>query len=137
MLVLVIALGVRNRPATLLGLGLVCLLALSAWPVYEFGQEGFDRVLSMADDPGQAYLRYHAHLAERWVSLYYLTAGVAAVGLLLAWKWPKSLPFSSVLALLLAAGSLLAGIFTAEAGGQIRHREFRYGPPPKGFETSP
>ena len=63
-------------------------------------------------------------------SFFYVTAGVAALGCFLAWKWPRTLVYSSVLALVLAAGSLSAGIFIAKAGGQIRHREFRSGPPP-------
>ncbi len=130
MVALLAALVVRNRVAIFIGLALVGLLALSVWPVYEFGEEGFDRVLSMADDPGQAFLKHHAHLAGRWVFLYYLTAGVAALGFGSAWKWPRILVPASILALLLAAASLIAGIYIAQAGGQIRHREFRFGPPP-------
>jgi len=131
MVALVVALIVKSRAATLIGLALVGALALSAWPVYEYGQAGFDRVLSMADEPGQAFLRYHAHLAARWVFLYYLTAGVAALGLGLTWKWPRVLTPASLVALVLAAASLTAGIFIAQAGGDIRHREFRDGPPPQ------
>jgi hypothetical protein len=130
MVALSVALVARNRTSILLSLSLVGLLALSAWPVAHYGEAGYDRVLSMADEPGQAFLRYHAHLADRWVFLYYLTAGVALLGLGLAWKWPKSLPFSSLLALALAAASVVAGLFIAHAGGQVRHREFRLGPPP-------
>jgi hypothetical protein len=130
MLSLGIALLFRNRPGTLAGLALVGLLALSVWPVYHYGEGGYDRVLSMADDDGRAFLRRHQELAERWVFAYYATAGVAGVGFLLAWKWPKSLPFSSGLALVLAGASVAAGIFIAQVGGEIRHREFRTGPPP-------
>jgi hypothetical protein len=69
-------------------------------------------------------------LAERWVCLYFLTAGTAGVGFLLAWKWPGTLVFSSILALMLAAVSLAAGIAIAKAGGAVGHREFRFDPPP-------
>ncbi len=130
MLALVIALVIRNRQAIRIGLALVSLLCLSVWPVYEYGQAGYDRVLSMADENGQAFLRYHAQLAERWVVLYYVTAGVAALGFGLSWKWPRLLMPLSLLSLVLALVSLLAGIVIAHAGGQVRHREFRYGPPP-------
>ena len=124
------ALVMRNRPATLVSLGLLALMALSAWPVYSYGEAGYDRVLSMSDDAGQAFLKHHAHLAERWVFLYYLTAAVAAVGIGLSWKWPRLLNVTSILSLLLALASLTAGIFIAHAGGEIRHREFRSSPPP-------
>ena len=124
------ALVMRNRGATVIGLGLLVLLSLSVWPVFHFGEAGYDRVLSMADEPGQAFLRRHEDLADRWVFLYYVTAGVGALGLGLAWKWPRLLTPFAVASLVLAAASLVAGILIAQAGGEIRHREFRFGPPP-------
>jgi len=130
MVALLLSLLARSRLATILGLALLSVLALSAWPVSYFGEEGYDRVLSLSDDPGQAYLRYHRQLAERWVFLYYIAAGVAALGVALAWKWPRTLLPFAILSLLLAAGSLTAGIYIAHVGGDIRHREFRSGPPP-------
>ena len=131
------ALAARNRVATIIGLALVGLLSLSAWPVYHYGEAGYDRVLSMTDEAGAAYLNYHKELAERWVFLYFVTAGVAGVGLAAARKWPASLPFTSVLALVFAALSLAAGVFVARAGGEIRHREFRQGSPPPHHEQAP
>jgi len=131
MLALTAALVTRNRTAILIGLALVGLLALSAWPVFEYGEEGYDRVLSMADEAGSKYLQYHKALAGRWVFLYFVTAGVAGLGFALAWKWPRTLLPSSILALVLAVASLTAGIVIAKAGGPIRHREFRSGPPPE------
>jgi hypothetical protein len=115
--------------------GLVCLFALSVWPVFYFGEAGFDRVLSMADEPGEAFLKYHMALAHRWVFLYYLTAGVAALGFVVGWKLPRYLMPLGVVALLLGLASVSAGIMIAQAGGEVRHREFRSGPPPKVPET--
>ncbi len=132
MVALLAALITRNRTAILIGLALVGLLALTAWPVYEFGEEGYDRVFSMSDEAGGKYLDHHRALAERWIFLYFVTAGIAGLGLILAWKWPRTLVFSSILALVLAAGSLAAGVVIAKAGGQVRHPEFRSGPPPAG-----
>ncbi len=130
MLALAVALVTRNRTAILIGLALVGLLALSAWPVYEFGEEGYDRVLSMTDEAGAKYLEHHKALAGRWLFVYFVTAAVAGLGFLLAWKWPRTLAWSSSLALILAAASLAAGMVIAKAGGPIRHREFRFDPPP-------
>ena len=81
MLALIVALVTKNRTAILIGLALVSLLALSVWPVYHYGEAGYDRVLSMSDDAGAKFLDYHKALAERWVFLYFVTAGVAGVGL--------------------------------------------------------
>ncbi len=130
MLALLLALAARNRGAVFIGLGLVALFSLSAWPVAHFGEEGYDRVLSMSDEPGQAYLRHHEDLAEHWVFLYYVTAGVAALGIGLSWKWKRLLTPFALAAVVLAIASLTAGLFIAEAGGKVRHREFRTGPPP-------
>ena len=130
MLALVAALIARCKPATIIALGLLAATSLSIFPVFEYGEAGFDRVLSMADDPGQAYLKYHAELAHRWVFLYYITASLAVLTMALAWKWPQVLLPGSLLAIILAVASLTAGIYIAQAGGEVRHREFRFGPAP-------
>ena len=127
--VLVAALVLRNRPTIGLGLALVGLMAGAAWPVIESGQSSYVRVRELADEEGKAHLRHHMVLAERWDKLYYVTAGVAVLGLLAAWKWPRGFHTLTVLAALLAAASLAAGAVIAEAGGKVRHPEFRTGPP--------
>jgi hypothetical protein len=130
MIVLVAALFLKHRPTLFFALGMVAVFALSVWPVYEFGEQGFDRVLTMADDPGQAFLRLHAQMAARWCFLYYVTAAMAAIGIGLTWKWPQLGAPLAILTLLVAAASLVAGICIAQAGGEVRHREFRFRPPP-------
>ncbi len=132
LLSLVVGLVVRKRPVLLLGLALVSLLALSAWPVAEYGERGYDRVLSMSDDDGQVYLERHRDLAERWMFLFYVTATAGAVAMVVGWKWPWSLWPASLGVALLCLGSLVAATFIAESGGVVRHREFRFGPPLQG-----
>jgi hypothetical protein len=127
--VLIVALALRNRPTIVLGLALVALMAGAAWPVIESGQSSYVRVRELADEEGKAHLRHHMVLAERWDKLYYATAGVAVLGLLAAWRWPRGFPALAVLAALLAAASLAAGAVIAEAGGKVRHPEFRTGLP--------
>jgi hypothetical protein len=128
--VLAAALVLRNRPAGVLGLVLVSLTAGTAWPVIESGQSSYVRVRELADEEGKAYLRHHMVLAERWDKLYYATAAVAVLGLLAAWKWSRGFQALAVLAAVLATASLLAGAVIAEAGGKVRHPEFRTGSPP-------
>ncbi len=134
-LALLVALILRNRGATLIGLALVFVMALMVVPVVKTGEAGRDRVLSMTDDAGGDYLNYHEQLAERWKFLYLLTAAAAVVGWSLAWRWPRSLPWSGAVCLLFAFGSLGAGAVIAQAGGKIRHREFRLGPPPPATQS--
>ncbi len=126
----------KSRACMLLGLALVSLTSLSAWPVSEYGERGFDRVLAMADSDGQAYLQRHRELADRWIFLYYVTAGAGGVALLTGWKWSKVLRPAAVAVSVLAVASLVAGGVIAECGGKVRHREFRFGPVPQVRDAS-
>jgi hypothetical protein len=123
-------LAIRNRAAVSLGMGLVSLFSLSAWPVYVYGEQGYDRVYSMADEEGDAYLARHKELGERWIWLFYLTAGAGAAGMAAGWRRPKWQWALGLATAVLAAGSLIAGAVIADAGGKVRHPEFRHGPPP-------
>ena len=106
-------------------MGMVSLFALSAWPVSEYGEGGYDRVYSMADDAGDAYLKQHRELAERWTWLFYVTAATGLIGIVAGWKWPKSLWVTASAVVVLATVSLVAGAVIAEYGGKVRHPEFR------------
>jgi hypothetical protein len=128
-LALIIAMALRSRPAQITALSLVFLCALSAWPVAHFGEEAFDRVESMTDHDGYAWLDAHAQRATRALPVFYGLAALAALALLLPWPFPKSAFMLNVITLLLAIVSLGLAGWIALAGGQIRHKEFRYGKP--------
>src|SRR5436190_21890964 len=64
---LIIALFLWSRPAQIATLALVLISAVSAWPAYEFGEEGYDRILSLTDDGGDAWLDEHERRAEQVV----------------------------------------------------------------------
>lgn len=128
LLFLIAALIVRKRAAMFLGLGLVGFCSLSAWPVYVYGEQAYDRVYSIADDAGDKYLWRHKKLAERWTRLFYITAAVSAVGIVAGWKRPKSLWAIAAAVAILAVISLVAGAAIADYGGKVRHPEFRNGP---------
>src|SRR5207244_12767980 len=73
---LVIGLALRSRPAQIATLTLVLLSSISAWPVYEFGQQVYDRVLSMTDEAGEALLDDHLHRAESIIWVVYALAAL-------------------------------------------------------------
>src|SRR5436305_15045014 len=75
---LIIGLVLRSRPAQIATLSLVLLSSISAWPVYEFGEQGYDRVLSMTDEPGGAWLNDYMHRAENLNCAFYTHAAVSA-----------------------------------------------------------
>jgi hypothetical protein len=127
---LVIGLALRSRRAQIATLSLVLLSSISAWPVYEFGQQGYDRVLSMTDEDGEAWLDEHMHRAEDLIWVFYVLAALSAFAIAAPIKWPKSSVPLAVAVILLGAVTLGSGTYIAYAGGRVRHREFRNEPPP-------
>lgn len=115
----------RQRRAVIFSLFLVSLCAGSIWPVMKTGERAEHRVKSMLYNEDQPWLQHHEALAERWVWVYLLTAGVALISAILVWFRPKWTKCAVGLVLLLAVASLLAGALIAEAGGKIMHSEFR------------
>lgn len=64
---LLIGFFLHSRPAQIATLVLILISAGSAWPVYEFGEQGYDRVLTMTDEDGQAWLDEHQHRGEQLI----------------------------------------------------------------------
>ncbi len=127
---LIIALFQRSRTAQIATLSLIVLCGAIAWPVVHYGEEGYDRVLSMSDDQGQAWLKVHEHRADDLVWSFYVLAGLAAVAILAPMKWPKTATALALVTLLGSFAVLGIGGYIAHAGGKIRHREFRNEPAP-------
>jgi hypothetical protein len=129
-LALVVALILRSRPAQITAFVVVMFAALSVWPVAEYGERGFDRVYSMSQGDAQQWLDVHRHRADIGSWVFYATAVVAAVALILPrFKSRTQLPLALV-TLVFALASLGAGAWISQAGGKVRHSEFRDGPPP-------
>ena len=127
---LVIALLLKSRHAQVATLALVLISSALAWPVYEFGEQAYDRVQTMTDSDGQAWLDEHKDRAEDLIYIFYALAVLSALAIAAPLKWPKSsMPFV-IAVILLGAVTLGAGGYIAYAGGKIRHREFRNEPPP-------
>jgi hypothetical protein len=130
-LALVLAIAFKNRAAQNIALILVLISALSAWPAVHYGELGYDRLLTQVDKGGEEWLDAHAQRGKRAEPAFYVLALIAAVALVLPWKLPKTAVALNFLTLAATLGVLALGIWVAFAGGQIRHREFRYGPPPE------
>ncbi len=124
------ALLLRNRRAQIVALALVLVASASAWPAYEYGEEAYDRVLSMADEAGQAWLDEHRARAEKLIWLFYALAFLSALAIALPLKWPGTAAPLVIAVILLGAISMGTAAYISYAGGRIRHREFRNEPPP-------
>jgi len=128
---LVAAIWQRSRAATTTALVIVLISTAAAWPVYEYGEQAYDRVLSMADEDGQAWLAAHKQRAEDLIWFFYAVAILSAAALIVSIKCPRSSLWLAVAVLVLGTISLGVGGYVAYAGGRIRHREFRNEHPPK------
>lgn len=128
---LVLALVLRNQRVTIAALVLVVVSGLSAWPTYYYGEKGYDRIKAMSDPAGEQWLDEHMARGEKLIWAFYVLAGLSAVGVVAVAKWPRaSTPFAAV-TLVLAAATLGIGGYIAYAGGHVRHKEFRFEPPPE------
>jgi hypothetical protein len=127
---LIIAIVLKSRRAQIATLSLVLISSASAWPVFEFGEQGYDRVLTMTDEDGHVWLDEHMHRAEQFIYVFYTLAVLSAAAIAVPIKWPKSAAPLVIAVILLGAATLGTGEYIAYAGGKIRHREFRNEPPP-------
>jgi glucan phosphoethanolaminetransferase (alkaline phosphatase superfamily) len=127
---LIIALFLKSRRAQIMALALVLIASASAWPVYEYGEQGYDRVLSMTDENGEAWLDAHRDRAEDLIWIFYALAFLSAAAITVPIKWQKASVPLAMAVILLGGVTLGTGAYIAYAGGRIRHREFRSEPPP-------
>ncbi|MDQ6911535.1 MAG: hypothetical protein M3128_01510 [Verrucomicrobiota bacterium] len=127
---LLISLISRSRSARLAALAIVFVSAISAWPVYHYGQAGYDRVLSMSDDQGGKWLEEHMRRAEKLIGVFYIVAGLAAATAAAEWKLRKAAVPLAILTAVLASANLGVGGYIGYAGGHVRHKEFRFEPAP-------
>ena len=136
LIALIVALFLKSRPAQIVALLVVLICSASAWPVYEFGEQAYDRVLTMSDDAGRAWLDEHQDRAEDLIWFFYALALLSAVALVAPRKWPRSATPLVMSVVVLCAVTLGIGGYIAYAGGKVRHREFRNVPPPPAREST-
>jgi len=128
---LLIAIFLRSRRGQIVTLVLILVTSGSAWPVFELGEQSSDRVLSMSDEQGGAWLKEHERRADQLVVFFYVLAALSLAALVIPWKFPRSRLPLALTTLILGFAILGMGAYIAQAGGKIRHREFRNVPPPK------
>ncbi len=122
---LIVALFFHVRAALIPALVAVAFSAAMAWPVYSYGEKGYDRVYSMVNTEGDAWLNTHMHRAEKLIYVFYALAVLAIAAVVLPIKWRHSLVPLAVTTLIFALATLGVGGWIAYAGGKVRHPEFR------------
>lgn len=131
LLALIIALITRSPAARVTALAIVFVSGISAWPVYHYGEAGYDRVLAMTDNDGRKWLDEHQRRGEQLIYVFYALAALS-ISAIAAERFAARAAVPLVIAT--AAVSIAAlgiGGYIATAGGRVRHREFRYVLPPE------
>jgi hypothetical protein len=128
---LIIALLSRARAARVTALALVMVSAASAWPVYHFGEAGYDRVKTIVDDAGDKWLDEHMRRGEQLIYVFYVVAVLSAIGIVAEFAVPKAAIPLGIATLILAGANLGVGLYIGYAGGRVRHKEFRFEAPPE------
>jgi len=124
-LALFVGMFLRGRAAKIPGLIVILVMAASAFPVYETGEQAYRPIRRIADDTGVDWLDAHMDRADQGVRAFYALAGLALVALVLPIKWPPSSLPLAILTLLGAIACLGIGGWIAQAGGPIMHTELR------------
>jgi glucan phosphoethanolaminetransferase (alkaline phosphatase superfamily) len=127
---LIIALLSGTRAARVTALALVMVSAASAWPVYYYGEAGYDRVKAMVDEAGDKWLDEHMARGEKFIAVFYVLAGLALIAIVAPAKWPRSSVPLAIITFVVGIAALGIGGWIAYAGGRVRHKEFRFEPPP-------
>ncbi len=126
LLVLLFGLALRQRLVLYFGLVLTAVTAGIALPVTLAGDAAYPEIFDGLGEESRDWLDYHAHLAEQWLPLIYGTAVLAVCVMLAglyrsAWLYPGALLVS-----LLSLGSVTGAVLISEAGGKVKHPEFRW-----------
>lgn len=126
---LLFGLAMRSRGAKEAGLVLIMLTSLVTLATVKVGQRAYDRVYNRIELESQQWLDVHMERAEGAQWAFYLTGLLAALALVTSRRntdWERRATLGALSGALLC--SALGG-WIAHAGGQVRHSEFRMGPP--------
>jgi hypothetical protein len=124
-LALVISLVLRSRAAQVTALTITLVAAASAYPVFISGQRAYKAIRGMSDDTGAEWLDEHMDRAEKTIGAFYFLAALALAGLLVPIRWPRSAMLFAALTLVVAILCSGIAVYIAQAGGRVRHPEFR------------
>lgn len=128
---LLLGLIFKSKEVQMAALILVTGIGLITWPAVEFGQGGYDRVLSMSNEEAQAWLKVHVNRAEKFQYLFYGAALFSLFTLVMVKKEKPIAKTLTILTLIFTGLCAATGGWISHAGGQVRHSEFRDGAPPE------
>ena len=121
----------HSRGALASGLLAVILCAGVMPAIMETGEAAQESFVDGSIDPGmdiagKAAFREHSHRAKATAPVVYAAGILAAVSLLALIRFPRQAAWIGWAVLLGSTLSIALSVWTAEAGGRMRHTEFRH-----------
>lgn len=108
----------------------IALMGVATWFVVRYGMKGYDRVFAMStSEDAQQWLKVHMSRAEKSMYVFYLTGFIALLALMTPSTKEKLSKILVGITLVLTLVCMGLGGWISQAGGQVRHSEFREGPP--------
>lgn len=120
-----LACWLQSREARLVALAVIGGCAVAAGPIYWAGKQAYREVRGAVDEQGQAWLDLHLERGDRVIWGYAalaLFSGAAILANRRRWRSEGRWVVAAGGATLVI---LAAGAWTAQAGGRVRHLEFR------------
>lgn len=111
------------------GLALVAFAGVITFPAIQSGQRAYDRLYERIPLEAQQWLDVHMSRAENLQWIFYLAAALAAWALFSSRKKRPGALRQAKAALAAAGLCAVLAAWIGHAGGQVRHPEFRLGPP--------
>lgn len=111
-------------------LWVLVFVGMTAWPTWYFGHQAYGHLMDSLTEEAKQWANVHAQRANRFVYALYLTGGLAVAAIFLPRKFPKTASPLAVAVLVVGLAAFVSAGWIAQAGGVIRHSEFRTGPPP-------
>ncbi len=108
-----------------IGLVLLALCNLAAYPTFKLGQIAYRHIRAIADDVGQDWLDTHMERAESLDYLFYFAALVAIIALYSGWRKLRWATALAVTAGIVSVAALVGAGWIADAGGKFMHGEIR------------
>lgn len=138
LIALVVGLFFKQHTALIPPLVILFIAGISIWPVYETGEAAYKPIRKISGDAGSDWLDEHMDRADRAAWMFYVMTGLSAAAIAVPLRWPKAAVPLAVATAITAAACTGAGAWIAQAGGLVRHTEFRIPEvtPPGGPETT-
>jgi len=127
---LVLGLVFKSKGSVGISLFLIALTSASAYLVFQSGEKAEHLLEDGFDKESSAWVDEHESRAETAIYLFYVTAFVAVVALVIRPVVPGFARGATWAALALACLCILAGAWIGSAGGRIMHPELRDAPAP-------